>query len=62
MPWETILRLADILGVQYHARMKWKERGYVPPKWHFALVMESAKHGENLTMETFTGRQPKRAA
>lgn len=59
MPWETILRLADLLGVEYQARWRWKQRGKVPPKWHFPLVREAAKRGESLTMEDL---QPTRRA
>jgi hypothetical protein len=39
--WDLILKIAEKLGVNYEARIKWRQRNCVPHKWRFEIVTKS---------------------
>lgn len=39
--WELVANLARELGASEANLMKWKQRGFVPPKWHIPLITAS---------------------
>lgn len=39
--WDLILNLAEKLGINYAARMKWRGRQNVPHKWRYQLILKS---------------------
>ena len=46
---DQIDALAAELGVSYEARMKWRQRGHVPGKWHLRLMRLAERKGIRLT-------------
>jgi len=39
--WEAVLPVAEKLGVGVWARIKWRQRGAIPPRWHLPLLEAS---------------------
>jgi hypothetical protein len=54
--WNLIDTYAELKGVSYWARRKWRQRNHVPHKWRWGLIMDSdgkisVKHFDRMDRE-----------